>query len=97
MPASIHAAVAARPTAVAAQASFGRGHRVAVNAGGLNYRQRPGLGAAVIMVVRDGTQGEVLDGPVHADGYTWWQLGLPGYGPDGNPAGWAAGTFLVPA
>jgi hypothetical protein len=74
----------------------GLGSQVIIDAdGGLNYRQRPGLGAAVIVVLSDGTQASILDGPVHADGYTWWQLGLPGYGPDGKAPGWVAGEFLV--
>ena len=42
-----------------------------------------------------GTEGAVLDGPVSADGYEWYQLGLPGYGPDGATPGWVAGDYLV--
>lgn len=63
----------------------------------LNYRTEPSLDAAVVKVLSTGTQGGILDGPVSADGYTWYQLGLPGYGPDGATPGWVAGEFLTPA
>lgn len=75
---------------------FGEGAAVATTAP-LNYRQAPGLGAAVLVVLPAGTAAAILDGPVAADGYDWYQLGLPGYGPDGATPGWAAGAFLTPA
>jgi len=73
---------------------FGIGQRV-VTTDALNYRTAPGLGAGIITVLPAGTAGGVLDGPVAADGYTWYQLGLPGYGPDGATPGWVAGEFLA--
>lgn len=60
----------------------------------LNYRTAPGLGAGVIMVLSPGTEGTISDGPVAADGYTWYALGVAGEG-HGAPAGWVAGEFLA--
>ncbi|MGH2534296.1 MAG: hypothetical protein ACRDJW_18660 [Thermomicrobiales bacterium] len=68
---------------------------VTVDTDALNYRTEPGLSASIIMVLSSGTEAAILDGPVYADGFTWHQLGLPGYGPDGSPAGWVAGEFLA--
>jgi uncharacterized protein YraI len=63
----------------------------------LNYRTGAGTGYDVITVLGSGTRGAVLDGPVTAGGYTWYALGLPGYGPDGATPGWVAGEFLTAA
>ncbi|MCC6791760.1 MAG: SH3 domain-containing protein, partial [Thermomicrobiales bacterium] len=65
--------------------------------GELNYRTDPSTGGDVIEVLADGTEGAILDGPVYADGYTWYQLGVPGYGPDGETPGWVAGEYLAQA
>lgn len=54
----------------------------------LNFREEPGTSAAVLTCQLDGTRAEVIDGPVEADGITWWQL-------DG--LGWASAQFLVAA
>lgn len=70
---------------------------VVVTTAALNYRTTPALGSAVITVLASGTRGGVLDGPVVADGHTWYALGLPGYGPDGAAPGWVAGEFLTGA
>ena len=73
---------------------FPIGEMVVVVDGPLNYRTDPALGAGVLEVLPTGTEGAILDGPVYADGWTWYQIGLPGYGPDGETPGWAAGEFL---
>ena len=41
----------------------------------LNGRTGPGLSAAVLQVLTGGTEVDVLDGPVIADGYHWYQVG----------------------
>lgn len=40
----------------------------------LNGRAGPGLSAAVLQVLTGGTEVDVLDGPVSADGYHWYQV-----------------------
>jgi len=65
------------------------GDTVSVVDGNLNLRDATGLDANVIDVMPDGTQLEVSDGPVSADGYTWFEVSNDDFGP-----GWAAGEFL---
>jgi uncharacterized protein YgiM (DUF1202 family) len=67
---------------------FNIGDHVVVNTDVLNLRTGPGSGYDVIATMPSGTKGVVLDGPVPANGFTWWQLDT-GYG-----AGWAAGQYL---
>ena len=74
---------------------FALGDAVQVTAiDGLNYRTGPGLGYAVVAVMPYGQTGAITDGPVYADGYTWWEFSTAGYGPDGATPGWVAGGFL---
>jgi hypothetical protein len=65
------------------------GDTVRVAGGNLNLRSDPGLDADVLDVMPDGTVLEVTDGPVSADGYTWFEVENDDYGP-----GQAAGEFL---
>jgi uncharacterized protein YraI len=69
---------------------FAVGDLVAVDSGPLNVRSGPGTGYAVIDKLSTGDQGEVLDGPVSADGYTWYQINYS----FGGYTGWVAGEFL---
>lgn len=57
---------------------------------GLNVRSEPTTGAEVLTVFLDGTQVEVIDGPVEAEGFVWWQIA-------GNEvaAGWIVSDFVV--
>ena len=61
----------------------------------LNYRSQPTLNGGIIMVLAEGTQGAIYEGPYAADGYNWYSLGLPGFGPDGQAPGWVAGEYLT--
>jgi Bacterial SH3 domain len=54
----------------------------------LNLRDNPGLSASVRRVMADNEVLLVRDGPVDADGYTWYRVW--NYGGEG----WAAGEFL---
>jgi len=54
----------------------------------LNFRDEPSTSAEALSCQLDGTRGEVLDGPVEADGITWWEL---------EGLGWASAEFLAPA
>lgn len=59
--------------------------------GDLRLRAAPSLGGETLALAKEGTLLRVLEGPVEADGYTWWRVQAP----DGQ-AGWAAGQWLVP-
>lgn len=58
---------------------------------GLALREQPGTAVDVPVQVylKAGTQVLVVDGPVDADGYTWWLVRAA------NQQGWCAGEFLV--
>jgi hypothetical protein len=60
---------------------------------GLRMRGEPGLSGAVNFTALDAEVFLVIDGPVEADGYTWWHLEAP-Y--DQTRNGWSAGDFLIP-
>ena len=56
-----------------------------VTAVGDNVRVRvaPGLGADVLTQLRAGTVLQILEGPVSADGYTWWHIRTNDHAVDG--------------
>lgn len=82
----------ARPQQVAA-ADFAIGASVAVASETLTYRAGPSVEAAALLVLLQGERGTITDGPVIADGYTWYELSTTDY--SGTP-GWVAGEFLTP-
>ncbi len=83
----------ARPGRVAA-ADFAIGATVAVSSETLTYRVAPSLDAAALLVFTRGMVGTITDGPVAADGYTWYEFSTAAW--QGVP-GWVAGEFLTPA
>lgn len=54
----------------------------------LNIRTEPSLAANVALVLQPGTEVLVVDGPVVADGISWWQVRAL------NIEGWCAGEYL---
>ena len=60
---------------------------------GLRMRSEPGLNSQINFSAMDSEVFLVIDGPVEADGYTWWHLEAP-Y--DENRNGWSAADFLTP-
>jgi uncharacterized protein YgiM (DUF1202 family) len=68
--------------------NFAVGDAVRVTGGRLNLRTEPGLSADVRRVMADNEVLLVREGPVEADGYTWYRVW--NYGGEG----WAAGEFL---
>lgn len=54
----------------------------------LNFREAPSLSGERLSCQIDGARGQVVEGPVEADGITWWRL---------EDLGWATGEFLAPA
>ena len=59
---------------------------------GLRLRQGPGLGNEMQFLGLDGELFQIGDGPVEADGYTWWYV-IGSY--DETRQGWAAADFLT--
>lgn len=58
---------------------------------GLRIRSDPGLNGEPLFLGFDTELFQITDGPVDADGYTWWYLLAP-YDP--TRSGWAAADFL---
>jgi len=58
---------------------------------GLHLRAQPGLGNAPLFLGYDAEVYLITDGPVQADGYTWWHLTAP-Y--DQLRSGWAVEDYL---
>jgi hypothetical protein len=56
---------------------------------GLNVRIAPDSNAQILFSLAPGTQMDVLDGPVEAGGFTWWEISSAGQ------QGWAAGEFMT--
>ncbi len=59
---------------------------------GVTVRGGPSIRNVDLLIAEEGTYFMVLDGPVEADGFNWWQLQLE----DGS-TGWAAANFLEPS
>ena len=55
----------------------------------LTVRSKPGKSATVVTRVNAGTVLQIVDGPVPADGFQWWQVRGNGF------TGWAAQDWLV--
>lgn len=75
-------------SASAQSASFAIGDHTMVNTDILNLRQGPGLDYGIQDSLAYGTYLSIQDGPVSADGYTWYQV-------YSDPDGWVAGEFLI--
>lgn len=71
-----------------AQITIGGDARVFQAGDCLRFRAAPSTSANVTSCQIDGTGGRVIDGPVEADGITWWRL---------VSLGWASSSYLVPA
>lgn len=76
-------------------AVFTAGDRVVVDAGALNFRTGPSLTTTVIRPLAYGALLTITDGPVHADGYAWYQGRTSAA--TGGDTGWAIGEAMMPA
>lgn len=54
----------------------------------LNIREQPSVAAAATICMGDGATAVILDGPVDAEGYTWFQVAGEGF------SGWAIETYM---
>lgn len=57
----------------------------------LNLRTDPNTSSRVVMTLTQGTTVTISDGPVYADGYTWYEVTFPG----SAGVGWVAGEYLA--
>ena len=86
------------PTATAASSAssdaIAIGQMVMVTGTGqdrLSLRKAPTTKAERVRIVKDGVKLTIIDGPVQADGFTWWKVRTPkGY------EGWAVEAYLEP-
>jgi uncharacterized protein YraI len=76
------------PTLIPGGFAPGQAVRTVAN---LNLRSSPSTSGAVLAVLPAGTRGTVLGHPVIANGFTWYEVEMPGY-----PQGWVAGQYLQP-
>jgi hypothetical protein len=58
---------------------------------GLRIRSGPGTSSPQLFLGMDAEVFEITEGPIDADGFTWWNLVAP-Y--DKNRSGWAASDYL---
>jgi uncharacterized protein YraI len=83
--------VAGEYLGLVATSGFAIGDIVAVDSISLNVRSGPGTGYSIVDTLYAGDQGVVVDGPVSANGYTWYQVNYS----FGGYTGWVAGEYLV--
>jgi hypothetical protein len=55
----------------------------------INVRDQPSLNSTVTVQLKTTDYVEIVDGPVQADGYTWWKVELFSWGSDTITSGWA--------
>lgn len=69
------------------------GKTVIVNSeeSGLNVRDGAGIQNTLLFISDDGESFTVVDGPLQADGLTWWKIQSPN---DPARTGWAAAVYL---
>jgi hypothetical protein len=74
---------------------IGIGGWVQVSANSLNVREGASTSAKVVTALRFNTKAHVVEGPVEANGLTWWKIDQ--FDPaDPARTGWCAGSFLEP-
>ncbi len=85
--------VAAGPNLVNAQeeTAWAIGDYLVVNTDALNLRDDASTGGSVLAVLETGATAIITDGPVSADGYTWYYI------TSDAGDGWVAGELLAPA
>lgn len=76
-----------------ADSSLVPGSEGIVALGELHLRVAPGLSGGVLAALPLGMRVALLEGPVAADGYTWYRVQIPGQASEG----WVAGEFLAPS
>ena len=75
-------------TDATASIGFAPGDAIFVSDGPVNLRELPDASAPIVLQLETGIDGTVLDGPVSASEYSWYQIETS------QGTGWVAGTFL---
>jgi hypothetical protein len=57
----------------------------------LNVRQAPGISNAIVFRAEEESIFTITEGPMQADGFTWWRLQDPA---DATRTGWAVANYL---
>jgi hypothetical protein len=84
LPTAVPVVIAPEPEAAPAIAVGGRAQVANLSGAPLRAREAPGLSGRIVARFPEGSEVEVIAGPVEAEGYTWWQV----TGPAGT--GWSA-------
>ena len=72
-----------------ASSTFTAGDAIIVNTDALNMRSDASASADVVSTLAEGTSASVVDGPVDADGYSWYQIDVDG------TTGWVVRDFIA--
>ncbi len=75
-------------TDASAASTFAPGDAVSVSDGPVNLRSTAAADGAIVGELQTGDHGTILDGPVSADGYTWYQIQTA------QGTGWVVGSFF---
>jgi uncharacterized protein YgiM (DUF1202 family) len=70
--------------------ALGVGIRIISTVNNLNVRSSPSLTAAVLGRQMQSNPGIIVDGPINADGSTWWKVNY-----DSGADGWSVGSYLA--
>ncbi len=54
----------------------------------LNVRDQPSKNSKILMQLKSQDYVEIIDGPVQADGYTWWKFQIDDFSGGTQPTGW---------
>ena len=87
-------APAGTPTATPT-AGFSEGSLVRTSQDGINMRAEPSVDAAVVNELNADIELRILEGPVEADGFTWYHVELTSEGEGDWHNGWIAKDFLI--
>jgi hypothetical protein len=78
-----------RTDAAVAAVAFTPGDAVYVSDGPVNLRESANETAAIIGKLQTGDHGTILDGPVNASGYSWYQIETA------QGTGWVVGSYFA--
>lgn len=90
LPTAVPVVIAPEPAPEPVIAVGGRARVADLSGAPLRAREAPGLDARIVARIPEGSEVDVLAGPVEAEGYTWWQISSPagmGWSAERSPDG----------